>query len=267
MNGSAVIQPVEGAGGVLAPLLREGVRRLIAQAIAVEFEQFRARFAHLRDGRGREAVVRNGFQPERAISTSFGPVTVRIPKVRCRGDDAPAFRSILVPRYVRRPQALDAALPWFYLHGVSIGDFSRALASLTESHLVQACIGAIGRLRQLWSEEHREWRSAPLKADAWTSLWVGSIGPDLDSGTEDLTLLVVVGRNAGGERRLLEVSACARQSIRVWREVLFDLKARGLRIPERFSVGKGVCGFREAIEQMFPEAKSRHGLFLGYAAP
>ena len=262
-----MLQPIEQSRDALTAVLRKGVERLVAQAMDVEFEQFRERFAHLRDGRGREAIVRNGFHPERTISTSLGPIAVRIPKVRCRGEDTPAFRSFLVPRYVHRPRALDAALPWFYLRGVSTGDFSPVLASIAEWRIAEICFGVIDRLKQLWSEEHQVRRTDPLGRSTWTSLWAGSIGPNPESGTEDLTLLVIVGRDARGEWRLLAVDGCVRQSIRAWREVLLALRARGLRFPAAFSAGNDVCGFREAVEQMLPGTKSRPGLFLGYATP
>lgn len=262
-----MLQAIEQSRDALTAVLREGVQRLIVQAMDVEFEQFRARFAHLRDGRGREAIVRNGFQPERTISTSLGPVTVRIPKVRCRGEDTRAFRSILVPRYVHRPRALVTALPWFYLRGVSTGDFSPVLASLAESRFAEMRVGVISRLKQLWSEEHQVRRASPLGGNTLTSLWAGSVGPDPESGTEDLTLLVIIGRNASGEWRLLAVDGCVRQSIRAWREVLLDLRARGLRFPAVFSAGNDVCGFREAVEQILPDTRSRPGLFLEYATP
>jgi hypothetical protein len=33
---------------------------------------------------GRQAVVRNGYHPERQVQTGIGPVTVQIPKIRTR---------------------------------------------------------------------------------------------------------------------------------------------------------------------------------------
>ena len=83
-------------------LLREGAQGLIAQAVQAELEEFLFRFAGQRDELGRTAVVRNGYQPERSILTGIGPVSVRVPKVRSRGERAAVFRSALVPPYVRR---------------------------------------------------------------------------------------------------------------------------------------------------------------------
>ena len=95
-----------------------------------EFGEFLARFAEQRDDRGRAAVVRNGLQPTRELLTGLGPVGVRVPKARSRLAEPAVFRSTLVPPYVRRAKAVDAALPWLYLHGVSTGDMREALAAL-----------------------------------------------------------------------------------------------------------------------------------------
>ena len=46
-----------------------------------------------RDGSGRAAVVRNGYQPERDIQTGIGPVTVKVPNVRSRDGNPVSFRS------------------------------------------------------------------------------------------------------------------------------------------------------------------------------
>jgi len=111
-------------------LLREGAQGLIAQAVQVELEEFLLQFAGQRDERGHLAVVRNGFHPERSILTGMGPVKVRLPKVRSRTGSGAVFRSSLVPPYVRRARAVEAALPWLYLHGISTGDMSQALSAL-----------------------------------------------------------------------------------------------------------------------------------------
>ena len=50
---------------------------------------------------GRRAVVRNGYLPEREILTGVGPVSVKMPKLRSRGEEPVVFRSSLVLPYVR----------------------------------------------------------------------------------------------------------------------------------------------------------------------
>ncbi len=62
----------------LSELLQTGALKLILQAVEAEL------YADRRTEAGHAGVVRNGYQPERAIQTGIGPVTVKIPKVRAK---------------------------------------------------------------------------------------------------------------------------------------------------------------------------------------
>ena len=73
----------------LTELLRRGARSLIEQAVEAELKMLLEQYANVTDLAGRQAVVRNGFLPERDILTGLGPVTVRIPKVRDRSRLSP----------------------------------------------------------------------------------------------------------------------------------------------------------------------------------
>jgi putative transposase len=70
----------------LLAVLREGARRMLTRAVEAEVEAFLAAHRSLVDERGRRRLVRNGHAPERHIQTGIGPVEVRRPRVRDRGD-------------------------------------------------------------------------------------------------------------------------------------------------------------------------------------
>ena len=114
----------------LSQLLREGAQQLIEHAVEAELQEYLGDIGDRRDAQGRRAVVRNGHLPQREVLTGIGPVRVQVPKVRDRWGEGAVFHSELVPPYVRRSRSVDAALPWLYLHGVSTGDMSQALAAL-----------------------------------------------------------------------------------------------------------------------------------------
>ncbi|NEP20208.1 MAG: hypothetical protein F6J97_25545 [Leptolyngbya sp. SIO4C1] len=46
--------------------------------------EFLGHYTHLRNERGRQGVVRNGYLPERTIMTGVGEVEVKVPKVHDR---------------------------------------------------------------------------------------------------------------------------------------------------------------------------------------
>src|SRR5262245_62899047 len=89
-----------------------------------------AQYAHRHDAEGRQAIVRNGYLPEREVQTGLGAVRVKVPRVRDRSGSGLRFHSALLPPYIRRSKSLEALLPWLYLKGVSTGDFSEALQAL-----------------------------------------------------------------------------------------------------------------------------------------
>ena len=125
---TVVALPRPGSGVMDNPLLavlREGARRMLTQAIEAEVETFLAAHAGLADEQGRRRLVRNGHAPERRLQTGIGPLEVRRPKLRDRGDVADGapirFTSAVLPAYLRRTRNIEELLPWLYLKGVSTG--------------------------------------------------------------------------------------------------------------------------------------------------
>ena len=122
----------EGAGSPaefrdeLSEMLREGAQAMIRAAVEAELESFLGGHEGERDGRGRRAVVRNGYQREREVLTGLGPVKVQVPKTRDRAGKGRCFRSELLPPYLRKARRVEAVVPWLYLKGVSTNDFGEA---------------------------------------------------------------------------------------------------------------------------------------------
>ena len=114
----------------LTEVLPWGTQRLLARAIQAEVAMLLAEYADRRDSQGRQAIVRNGYLPERAVQTEIGAVRSRCLGARDRGGAGIRFHSALLPPYVRRSNSLEALLPWLYLKGVSTGDFAEALQAL-----------------------------------------------------------------------------------------------------------------------------------------
>jgi len=239
----------------LSTMLREGAQRLVAQAVQAEFDDFLARVSGERLSDGRAAVVRNGFQPEREILTGLGPVSVQIPKARTRAGESAVFHSSLVPPYVRRAKSVEAVLPWLYLHGISTGNMQEALAALLGPEAAGLSASAVARLKGCWMEEYRLWRRAKLGRDRWVYLWVDGIYSGLRAEDERLCALVVVGVNERGQKKLLAIEDGVRESKQSWREVLLELKGRGLTIPPKLAVGDGALGFWAAVREIYPETR------------
>lgn len=101
----------EEIGMSLDDLVRRGARQVIQQAIEAELAELMARYANVTTLTDRQAVVRNGYLPEREVLTAAGPVPVKVPKVRDRSGAGVKFNSAIVPPYVRKSPRVSAALP------------------------------------------------------------------------------------------------------------------------------------------------------------
>lgn len=257
MNDDSVVRfsRPDAVSDPLTELLREGAQRLIQQAVEAELCELLAEYAGETDSEGRSAVVRNGYLPERKVVTGIGPVSVRIPKVRSRGEDAVVFRSSLVPPYVRRAKTLDAALPWLYLKGISSGQMAEALSVLVGPEAKGLSAAVISRLKGQWRDEYQAWSRRRLDKDRWVYWWADGIYSGLRAEGQRLCLLVIVGVNDRGEKRFLAIEDGVRESTQSWREVLLTLKARGLTAPPKLAVGDGAMGFWAALDEIFPQTR------------
>jgi putative transposase len=244
----------------LTSVLREGARRLLAQAVEAEAEAFLASMADERLADGRARVVRHGHGPERTIQTGVGPVPVKRAKLRDRaaeasGEDRITFTSAILPRWARRTKSLDALLPVLYLRGISTGDFQEALGALLGKDAPNLSPSVIGRLKEEWQGDYDRWQRRDLSARHYVYIWAD--GVYLQARMEDnaACMLVVIGATPEGRKELVGFHVGVRESTQSWRELLVDLKARGLSIAPRVAVGDGALGFWKAIEEIFPSTR------------
>ena len=140
---------------LLTDVLRQGARKLLAQAVEAEVADFLPAHANLTTEDGRQRLVRHGHLPERTIQTGIGSVEVQQPRVRDRGSDGEKIRfsPSILPPYARRSRSLDALIPILYLRGISSGDFQEALSALLGNEAPNLSPAVLGRLKVAWKEE------------------------------------------------------------------------------------------------------------------
>src|SRR6266481_3929070 len=68
-------------------------------------------------------------------------------------------------------------------------------------------------------------------------------------------MLVLIGATPEGKKELVGFQTGVRESAQSWRELLIDIKQRGLEIAPDLAVGDGALGFWKAIEEVFPGAR------------
>jgi putative transposase len=243
----------------LTDILRAGARKLLAQAIEMEAEAYLASMRELKLADGRERLVRHGHGPERLIQTGIGPVEVSRVKIRDRGATSEAdrirFTSAILPKWARRTKSLDALLPILYLRGLSTGDFQEALSALLGKDAPNLSPSVISRLTADWQAEYERWQSRDLSAQRYVYVWAD--GVYLQARMEDHAecMLVLIGATPEGRKELVGFQVGVRESAQSWRELLIEVKRRGLTIAPEMAVGDGALGFWKALDEIFPGTK------------
>jgi putative transposase len=244
----------------LTEVLRNGARALLAQAVEAEVASLLERYADEITDDGRRRLVRHGHLPEREIVTGIGPVAVRCPRVRDRvgeGSERIRFSSAILPPYARRSKSLEVLIPILYLKGVSTGDFEEALAALLGKDAGGLSASTVARLKEAWSEEHARWRRRDLSAKRYVYFWVDGI--HVQARLEDAAqcLLVIIGATPEGKKELVGLIDGVRESAQSWKELLLDLKRRGLAMGPELAIADGALGFWQAVEEVWPKTRGQ----------
>ena len=232
---------------------------MLAQVLIAEADAFVAMWKDEKLSDGRDRIVRHGHGPHRAIQTGVGPVEVRRAKVRDRGEvgteEKIRFSSAILPKWARRTKSLDALLPVLYLRGVSTGDFQEALAALLGKDAPNLSPAVISRLTAEWQADYDAWQKRDLSARRYVYVWAD--GVYLQARMEDNAecMLVLIGATPEGKKELVGFQTGVRESAQSWRELLIDIRQRGLEIAPDLAVGDGALGFWKAIEEVFPSTR------------
>ena len=244
----------------LTEVLRNGARALLSQAVEAEVATLLNRHADKLTDDGRQRLVRHGHLPEREIVTGIGPVAVRCPRVRDRvsdGSERIRFSSAILPPYARRSKSLEVLIPILYLKGVSTGDFEEALLALLGKDAGGLSASTIGRLKDAWSDEHARWSKRDLSAKRYVYFWADGIHVQARLEDDAQCLLVIIGATPEGKKELVGLIDGVRESTQSWRELLLDLKRRGLAVGPELSVADGALGFWQAVEEVWPKSRGQ----------
>ena len=244
---------------LLTEVLRKGARELLAQAVEQEVQEWLSERSGLRDEHNRKLVVRNGHLPERTILTGIGPVAVRQPRVRDRrsAEERERFSSKILPPYLRKTTSLEELIPWLYLKGISTGGFQEALQALVGPECPGLSANTITRLKEVWQQEYDVWSKRSLAGKEYVYVWADGIYSNVRLEDDRVCLLVLIGVTTAGQKELLAVEAGHRESEESWKDVLRDLKRRGLAIAPKLAVGDGALGFWAALRKEWPSTREQ----------
>ncbi len=237
--------PIEAA-------VRDRARQFIEELIRGELDAVLARPRYGRskaageEERAGVAGHRHGSR-RRSLTGTFGPIEVAVPRARLNTAEGKTseWKSQALRAYQRRTLAADALIASTYLAGTNTRRVRRALAALFG--------GAVGK-----DTVSRTWRKVKSDWDAWNARSLADepivrlvldgtvVRVRLDRKATSISLLVIIGVRADGQKVLLAIRSMGGESAEAWRTVLDDLIRRGLRRPE-FLIVDGAGGLDKAI--------------------
>ena len=232
--------------------VRGRARQFIEELIRGELDAVLARPRYGRgktaSGEGRTDVTghRHGSRT-RSLTGTFGPIEIEVPRARLNTTEGKTteWKSRALRAYQRRTLAADALIAGVYLAGTNTRRVRRALAALFG--------GTVGK-----DTVSRTWRKVKSDWDAWNARSLAEepivrlildgtvVRVRLDRKATSISLLVVLGVRADGQKVLLAIKSMGGESAEAWRTVLDDLIRRGLRRPE-FLIVDGAPGLDKAI--------------------
>jgi putative transposase len=233
--------------------LRDRVRELIQAMFEGELDEVlsRPRYArHPWSGETQEVAGITGHRHghrSRSLLGSFGQVKINVPRARLNTADGNTaeWKSQALRTYQRRTLVADALIASTYLAGTNTRRVRRALRSVFG--------GAVGK-----DTVSRVWRKVKSDWDGWNARSLAEepivrlildgtvVRVRLDRKATSVSLLVVLGVRADGQKVLLAIKSMGGESTEAWRTVLDDLIKRGLRRPE-FLMVDGAPGLESAI--------------------
>jgi putative transposase len=232
--------------------VRARAREFIEELIRSELDEALARPRYGRnktagdEERGGVVGHRHGSRT-RSLTGTFGPVEIEVPRARLNTPEGRTteWKSQALRAYQRRTLAADALIASCYLAGTNTRRVRRALAALFG--------GTVGK-----DTVSRTWRKVKSDWDAWNTRSLAEepivrlildgtvVRVRLDRKATSISLLVVLGVRADGQKVLLAIKSMGGESAEAWRTVLDDLVRRGLRRPE-FLIVDGASGLDKAI--------------------
>ena len=115
----------------------------------------------------------------------------------------------------------------------------------------------IARLKEAWLDEHARWRDRDLSAKRYVYVWADGIYVQARLEDDAQCLLVIIGAPAEGKKELVGLADGIRESAQSWKELLLDLKWRGLAMAPQLAVADGALGFWKAIDEVRPKMRAQ----------
>ena len=226
-----------GEGGLFTPLLK----RVIEASLEAEVEE------HVNETRA-TGNRRNGYGSKR-VKSSLGMIDIDTPR-----DREASFNPLTLPkRSSQLTNEFEAKVIALYTRGMSYRDIQSQLYELYGTEVSTATLSTI--TDKLWPEIEL-WRKRPLEA-LYPVVWLDAMFfkvRDDDSKVKSKAVYSILGVNTAGQKEILGFYLADQESASFWRNVLAELKDRGVK-DILIACVDGLTGFPDAIEDEFPKTE------------
>lgn len=233
--------------------IREESKKLIESIYADEVRQFLERMSAVVDEKGNRLVVRNGYHKSRTVQTACGNIEVTLPRVDDR-KTTEKFVSKILPPFARKTPTVETLIAALYLAGVSSNKFQEALSSVFGEESKGFSPATIIRLTGLGKGVSGMEKTGFIREGIRLCLADGVYVKSRLDG-EKTCLLVIIGVGVDGKKELVAIEPGIRESTQSWREVLLDLKFRGLTKAPKLAICDGALGFQNAVDEIWGQMK------------
>jgi transposase-like protein len=228
-------------------LARSGARELLMAALNEEVDAYLGRSRYQREEAFRG--YRNGTTPRR-LTLGSGTVELDQPRVRDLPRDQEPFESKILRKYQRRSDTIDETFMKLFIEGLATRDFEPALRLLMgEKAPLSASV--ISRLTQRFRASYEAFEQQDLSASRFVYMWCDGIYLKAGLGTEKACLMVLIGADTEGKKRLIALREGYRESAESWGGLLKDCRRRGLNEPACW-VADGALGLWAAVNEHYP---------------
>lgn len=198
--------------------LPELIRTMINTAMQIERQR------HLKAGLYERNEERqghaNGYK-DKTVRTRVGEITFAVPQVREGG-----FYPEALEKGLRSERALTLTLAEMYIQGVSTRKVAAILERMCGSGVTSSTVSQAARELD---EKLEQWRNSPLEEMVYLYLDARYEKVRQDGHIRDAAVLVAVGVDLSGHRKVLGVSISLGEQEVHWRAFLESLLKRGLR--------------------------------------
>ena len=159
-----------------------------------------------------------------------------------------------------RPPAWRPCIPGFISRGISTGGFGEALQALLGPEARGLSATTITRLKAVWAHEYQDWSKRSLAYTRYADVWADGVYFNVrleDTDNKRQCILVLMGATRDGTKELIAITDGYRESEQSWRELLLDVRARGLTIDPELAIGDGGLGFWGAVRKVFPKTREQ----------